>query len=77
MRTLAVAALATALLAHPVLADEPSTAPAAARGEGSAKPLEKKPKDEKKAAAEKQPPKAGKAAQKDAPCEPVKPCAIE
>jgi hypothetical protein len=77
MRSLAVAALATALLAHPVFAEEPSPAPAPARGEGSTKPGEKKPKDEKKAAAEKRPPKSGKAGQKDAPCEPVKPCAIE
>jgi hypothetical protein len=77
MRSLAVAALATALLAHPVLAEEPSPPSTAARGEGSAKPVGRKPKDEKKTAAEKRPPKSGKAGQKEAPCEPVKPCAIE
>jgi hypothetical protein len=75
------AALAAILLAGAALADAPAPVrppvPAEAKAEGAAKPVDGAPKEAKDARAAKKPAKKAAAGQKDAPCEPVKPCPIE
>jgi hypothetical protein len=82
MKTTAISALAALLVASSALADgpPPAAAAAASQPEASAKPVEKKPRGDKRAGADGAPkpaPKPGEAAKKEPPCEPVKPCPIE